>query len=327
MENDELLRVEHLSKYFPQKHGIIERIKREPAKTLKAVDDVSFTIKKGENMGLVGESGCGKSTLAKCLLRLTSVTDGKIILNGKEISSLKGEELRAVRPEMQMIFQDPYSSLNPRMSVYDTLEEVLKFHKAVPKEDIPKRIKELLNICGLTYDVKDRYPGEFSGGQRQRVGIARAIALNPSFIVADEPVSALDVSIQAQILNLLASLQTQLNQTLLFISHDLQVIHHITKKVEVMYLGSIVEIGDTEDVFKHPYHPYTDILMKASPKLDPRAKTKKYVIQGEPPSPVDLPKGCKFHTRCPYAKKICQEQTPSLKEISKDHYCACHFSL
>ncbi|MCH3918528.1 MAG: ABC transporter ATP-binding protein [Spirochaetia bacterium] len=327
MDGQELLRVEHLSKWFPQKRGIVERFKGGEIAYLKAVDDVSFVIKRGENLGLVGESGCGKSTLAKCILRLIEPTKGQIFLEGTDITALAGEPLRKVRPRMQMIFQDPYSSLNPRMSVYDTIAEVLKVHHAVPLQDIPRRVGELLDMCGLSMDVKDRYPGEFSGGQRQRVGIARAIALNPSFIVADEPVSALDVSIQAQILNLLDSLQQELNQTLLFISHDLQVIRHITTRVEVMYLGSNMELGRTEDVFSHPAHPYTEILMKATPSLDPRNRKEKHAIDGEPPSPIDMPSGCKFHTRCPYCKDKCKTEVPQMKEIGPGHFCACHFPL
>lgn len=327
MGSDEVLRVEHLSKWFPQKRGIVQVLKREKVRQLKAVDDVTFSIQRGETLGLVGESGCGKSTLAKCILRLYVPTKGRILLNGEDITTLKGEELRKTRSQMQMIFQDPYSSLNPRMSVYQILEEVLLVHHAMEKERVAERIEELLDLCGLSMDVASRYPGEFSGGQQQRVGIARALALNPSFLVADEPVSALDVSIQAQILNLMVTLQRQFRQTLLFISHDLNVIKYITGKVQVMYLGSNVEYGTTKEVFSHSAHPYTKVLMDASPKLDPRDRKRTYVIEGEPPSAVDVPRGCKFHTRCPYRRGICAEEEPVMKEICPGHWCACHFPL
>lgn len=327
MANDEVLRVEHLSMWFPVKRSVIQTVKREPVRYLKAVDDVSMSIGRGVSLGLVGESGCGKSTLAKCILRLYTPTKGSVILNGKDITHLKGEALRAVRPQMQMIFQDPYSSLNPRMTVYEIIEEVLSVHHVVPKEQIPAKIEEVLGLCGLSMDLAGRYPGEFSGGQQQRVGIARALALNPSFLVADEPVSALDVSIQAQILNLMASLQKKFDQTLLFISHDLNVIKYITRQVQVMYLGSTMETGATRDVFEHPLHPYTKVLMDASPKLDPRDRKRTYVIEGEPPSPIDVPSGCKFHTRCPYCKDICKSQKPEMREVEKGHFCACHFPL
>ncbi len=324
---EEVLKVDHVSKYFAEKRTVVDLVRGRKQKYLKAVDDVSFSIEKGQNLGLVGESGCGKSTLAKCVLRLYKPTKGHIILDGTDITNLEGEALRSIRPKMQMIFQDPSSSLNPRMNVHDIIAEVLRVHHVVPEEQVDSRVEELLALCGLQKEVMDRYPGEFSGGQQQRVGIARALALHPSFLVADEPVSALDVSIQAQILNLLRSLEEKLGQTMLFISHDLAVIHHITQKVEVMYLGSIVEYGATEEVFAHAAHPYTKVLMDASPKLDPRDRKRTYVIEGEPPSPIDVPSGCKFHTRCPYCRDICTSEVPAMREVSSGHMCACHFPL
>lgn len=322
-----VLQVEHVSKYFAERRTVVDVLRGHEQKYLKAVDDVSFSIEKGQNLGLVGESGCGKSTLAKCVLRLYKPTKGRIILDGTDITTLKGEALRLIRPKMQMVFQDPSSSLNPRMNVHDIIAEVLRVHHVVEEDQVDARVEELLALCGLQKEVATRFPGEFSGGQQQRVGIARALALHPSFLVADEPVSALDVSIQAQILNLLRNLEDKLGQTMLFISHDLAVIHHITQKVEVMYLGSIVEYGDTDEVFSHAAHPYTKVLMDASPKLDPRDRKRNYVIEGEPPSPINVPSGCKFHTRCPYCKDICKHEVPALREISGGHMCACHFPL
>ncbi len=322
-----LLEVRELCKWFPLKQSLTDYLKGKEKRYLKAVNNVSFSIRKGENLGLVGESGCGKSTLARTILRLYEPTSGTIRLNGVDISHLKGGALREMRPQMQMIFQDPYSSLNPRMSVYDTIAEVLKVHKVVPEDQIRERVEQLLTMCGLTMDIADRFPGEFSGGQRQRIGIARALALNPAFIVADEPVSALDVSIQAQIINLLDQLQRELDLTLLFISHDLRVVRHVTSRVMVMYLGSNVEVGPTAEIFSKPAHPYTDVLTKAAPKLDPLNRERKYVIEGEPVSPIDAPSGCKFHPRCTFCTEQCETQEPSLKEIAPGRLCACHHPL
>ena len=322
-----LLEVEHLSKWFPQKRKINDVIQHRERRWLKAVNDVSFQIHRGENLGLVGESGCGKSTLARTILRLYEPTSGTIRLNGQDISHMKGSQLRALRPQMQMIFQDPYSSLNPRMSVYDTIAEMLKVHKMVPDSELPARVEQLLTMSGLSMDIADRFPGEFSGGQRQRIGIARALALKPAFILADEPVSALDVSIQAQIINLLAQLQRELNLTVLFISHDLRVVRHITHRVMVMYLGSNVEVGPTGEIFRHPAHPYTQVLTKAAPKLDPLTRRREYAIEGEPPSPINTPSGCKFHPRCPYCTDKCRQEVPELREIAPGHLCACHYPL
>lgn len=322
-----LLEVTHLCKWFPQKRGIVEAVQRKEKSWLKAVNDVTFHIYQGENLGLVGESGCGKSTLAKSLIRLYEPQSGTIQLQGKDITHMRGAQLRKLRPQMQMIFQDPYSSLNPRMTVYDIIAEVLSVHKRVPRAQIHSRVQELLEMSGLTMDIAGRFPGEFSGGQRQRIGIARALALDPAFIIADEPVSALDVSIQAQIINLLASLQKELGLTVLFISHDLRVVRHITHRVMVMYLGSNVELGPTEAVFDQPYHPYTQVLTQAAPKLDPFHRTREYAIEGEPPSPIHTPSGCKFHPRCPRCKENCKTDVPALREITPGRFCACHYPL
>ena len=322
-----LLEVDHLCKWFPQKQSMGDALTRKEKKYLKAVNDVSFQIFKGENLGLVGESGCGKSTLARTIMRLYEPTSGTVKVNGVDISHMKGSELRKFRPQMQMIFQDPYSSLNPRMSVYDTVAEMLKVHKIVPDSEIPAQVEKLLTMSGLTMDIADRFPGEFSGGQRQRIGIARALALQPAFIVADEPVSALDVSIQAQIINLLSHLQEELDLTSLFISHDLRVVRHITHRVMVMYLGSNVEVGPTEAIFDRPAHPYTQVLTKAAPRLNPLDRTRDYVIEGEPPSPINTPTGCKFHPRCPYCTEKCRNEVPELREIEPGRLCACHYPL
>ncbi|QNK40565.1 ABC transporter ATP-binding protein [Caproicibacter fermentans] len=322
-----VLETRNLSKWFAQKYGIADRISGKPQKYVKAVSDVSIQIYRGENLGLVGESGCGKSTLARTILRLYEPTKGRILLNGTDITGLRGEELRKIRPAMQMVFQDPYSSLNPRMTVSEILSEMLSVHHVVPKQQIPERVKELLDMCGLGSEAANRFPGEFSGGQRQRVGIARALSLNPEFMIADEPVSALDVSIQAQIINLLGELQRSLNLTILFISHDLHVVRYITHRIVVMYLGSVVEQGGTEQIFQQPLHPYTDVLIKATPGLNPLMKTREYAITGEPPSPVDIPSGCVFHPRCTRCKQKCKTEVPALREVLPGRFVACHYPL
>ncbi len=324
---EEFVRVEGLSKTFKLKYPIIDMLLRKPRKLLKAVDDVSFTIEKGETLGLVGESGCGKSTLARTITRLYEPNNGKIIIDGLDIAKLKGKTLREERSKFQMIFQDPYSSLNPRMSVKDMLSEVMSVHHICPKNEIDNRIAKLLEMVGMSEQILERFPGEFSGGQRQRLGIARALALNPTFIIADEPVSALDVSIQAQVINLLSEIQQTLNLTLLFISHDLRVVRHVTHRVAVMYLGKIVELAETEALFENAAHPYTKVLIKAAPVLDPRNRTREYAIEGEPPSPINIPKGCRFHPRCPYAKDICKITQPELNEVKPGRMVACHFPL
>ena len=309
-----LLEVEHLCKWFPLKRTAGDVLQRKEKRYLKAVNDVSFQLFKGENLGLVGESGCGKSTLARTILRLYEPTSGTIRLNGTDISHMKGDALRRLRPQMQMIFQDPYSSLNPRMSVYDTIAEMLRVHKVVPAEELPARVEQLLTMSGLTMDIAERFPGEFSGGQRQRIGIARALSLNPAFIVADEPVSALDVSIQAQIINLLAQLQRELELTVLFISHDLRVVRHITHRVMVMYLGRCVEKGTKDQIFNNPRHPYTQALLSATPRLNPDDRRERIKLSGELPSPLNPPPGCAFNARCRRRFGPCTQLQPQLKD-------------
>lgn len=324
---EKVIETKDLCMWFPQKYTITDQLMKRPKKYVKAVNKVSIQIYKGENLGLVGESGCGKSTLARSIIRLYNPTGGSIYLKGVDITRLKGQELREIRPAMQMVFQDPYSSLNPRMTVYEILEEMLSVHQMVSKAGIPARVNELLEMCGLGLEAAGRFPGEFSGGQRQRIGIARALSLNPQFIIADEPVSALDVSIQAQIINLLAELQKSLDLTILFISHDLRVVRYITHRIVVMYLGSVVEQGPTEEVFCYPLHPYTEVLTKAAPPLDPLSKTKEYAITGEPPSPIDTPEGCSFHPRCTRCMEKCKKETPKLWEVLPGRFVACHYPL
>ncbi|MDO4332282.1 MAG: ATP-binding cassette domain-containing protein [Eubacteriales bacterium] len=318
-EKEILLEVKNVCKYFP--------VKRRPGKFVKAVDDVSFFVRKGENLGIVGESGCGKSTLARTLIRLYEPTSGTIMLDGNDISGLTGKKLNAARGKMQMVFQDPYSSLDPRMTVYAILKEMLKVHKICPDAEIPEKIEALLSMTGLGRESASRYPGEFSGGQRQRICIARALSSHPEFIIADEPVSALDVSIQAQILNLLKKLQKELNLTVLFISHDLNVIRYISDRVIVMYLGSVVEEGRTEDVFLKPLHPYAEVLTKAVPELDPKVRSRESAIEGDLPSPIDLPEGCRFHPRCKYCQEKCRTERPLLAETDGGRRVACHYPL
>lgn len=328
IQNKEIiLKVENLYKYFPLKRTILEVITKKPIRNVKAVDDVSIGIYKGENMGLVGESGCGKSTLAKTIVRLYEPTSGKINFEGVDFTSLKEKNLREKRADIQMIFQDPYSSLNPRMSVKETLVEVIKYHKICETSKIDLKVNEMLDMVGIPRYVSDKFPREFSGGQRQRIGIARALAVNPKLILADEPVSSLDVSIQMQIINLLGDLKNRLNLTVLFISHDLRVVKYITERTAVMYLGKIVEIGNSKELFKSPAHPYTNILISAAPVFDPRKRTNKTAIEGEISSPIDEPTGCRFHPRCPFADDICKKVEPELKLISKDRYVSCHKPL
>ncbi len=318
--DDTILEVSHLKKYFPIKGGVFSKVVGQ----VKAVDDVSFSIKRGTTMGLVGESGCGKSTTGRTLLRLIDKTDGEVLFAGTDIYSLNKREMRALRPKMQIIFQDPYSSLSPRLPVGEIIGEAVREHKLVPKNELDEYVTKIMASCGLQTYHKDRYPHEFSGGQRQRICIARALALNPEFIVCDEPVSALDVSIQAQIINLLKDLQEEFGLTYLFISHDLSVVEHISDTVGVMYLGSIVETGATEDIFANPLHPYTKALFSAIPVPDPDMKRNRIILEGSIPSPANPPAGCKFHTRCKDCMEICKTQEPVSKDMGNGHVVKCH---
>lgn len=317
---ENLLVVKHLKKYFPIKSSFFKMV----IGNVKAVDDVSFKIKRGTTMGLVGESGCGKSTIGRTILRLLDKTDGEVFFNGRELFSLNKEELRKERPNIQIIFQDPYSSLSPRLPVGEIIGEAVREHKIVPDDEFDDYITRVMAACGLPEYAKSRYPHEFSGGQRQRICIARALALNPDFILCDEPVSALDVSIQAQIINLLRDLQKEFGLTYLFISHDLSVVEHISDTVGVMYLGSMVEFAPTEKLFSKPLHPYTKALFSAIPVPDPDFHMERIILEGSIPSPANPPKGCKFHTRCRECKEVCKFVSPSFKEIEDDHYTACH---
>ena len=321
LENkDNLLIVNNLKKYFPIKKGLFG----QKNAYVKAVDGISFTIKRGTTMGLVGESGCGKSTTGRTLLRLQGKSGGEVYFNGQEIFSLSKEELRKIRPNIQIIFQDPFSSLSPRLPVGEIIGEGVREHGIVPHEEFDEYITRIMKACGLQEYHKDRYPHEFSGGQRQRICIARALALNPDFIVCDEPVSALDVSIQAQIINLLKKLQKEFNLTYLFISHDLSVVEHISDAVGVMYLGSMVEYSDTEKLYSNPLHPYTKALFSAIPVPDPDYKMDRVILEGNIPSPADPPKGCKFHTRCSECMEMCKQIEPIYAEVEEGHFVACH---
>lgn len=317
---DQILEVKHLKKYFPIKGGPLGNQKG----FVKAVDDVSFSIPRGTTMGLVGESGCGKSTTGRTILRLLEKTEGEVIFNGKEVHSLSKKELRELRTKMQIIFQDPYSSLSPRLPVGEIIGEAVKEHSLVPKEKYEEHLNKIMASCGLQPYHKDRYPHEFSGGQRQRICIARALALNPEFIVCDEPVSALDVSIQAQIINLLEDLQAEYGLTYLFISHDLSVVEHICDTVGVMYLGGLVETGTTDEIFKNPLHPYTKALFSAIPVPDPTVNIERIVLKGSIPSPANPPQGCKFHTRCTECMEKCKTQVPEAKDMGNGHMVRCH---
>ena len=318
---DIILEVNDLKKYFPIKGGMFNRVVGQ----VKAVDGVSFKLRRGHTMGLVGESGCGKSTTGRTILRLAGEkTGGDVLFNGREVYSLSAKELHDVRTKMQIIFQDPYSSLSPRLPISEIVGEAVREHNLVPKDELDDYIDRVMEECGLQPFHKMRYPHEFSGGQRQRICIARVLALNPEFIVCDEPVSALDVSIQAQIINLLHDLQEERGLTYLFISHDLSVVEHISDAVGVMYLGGMVEYGYTADIFKNPLHPYTKALFSAIPIPDPKAKQNRIVLEGSIPSPANPPKGCKFHTRCPFAKDCCKEIAPEQRELEPGHFVSCH---
>lgn len=316
-----ILMVNQLKKYFPIKEGMLSKVVGH----VKAVDGVTFNLKRGTTMGLVGESGCGKTTTGRTILRLSGEkTGGQVLFNGQEVYDLNREEMRSLRTKMQIIFQDPFSSLSPRLPISEIIGEAVREHNLVPKSELNDYVDQVMDNCGLQPFHRDRYPHEFSGGQRQRICIARALALNPEFVVCDEPVSALDVSIQAQIINLLKELQAQHNLTYLFISHDLSVVEHISDTVGVMYLGNLVEYGETDDIFKNPLHPYTKALFSAIPIPDPKAVRNRIVLEGSIPSPANPPQGCKFHTRCPYATERCKCEAPVQKEIEPGHFVVCH---
>ncbi len=315
-----LLEVQNLRKCFPLKKTITGKVTQE----LVAVDNVSFTLNAGETLGIVGESGCGKTTLGRTILKLHESSGGKIFFEGNDITDYKSSQMREIRKKMQIIFQDPYSSLPPRSTVGGILSEPVEVHKIVPKSEIKDYVLELMDKCGLRDYYYERYPHEFSGGQRQRICIARALSVNPKLVVCDEPVSALDVSIQAQIINLLKKLQQDMNLTYLFISHDLSVVKFISDKIGVMYLGSMMEYGTKEDIFSNPLHPYTQALFSAIPHPDPDVKMNRIILKGDIPSPANPPKGCRFHTRCPHAKDICKEVTPTYKDFGGGHCAACH---
>jgi len=317
---EDVISAQHMVKFFPIKSGLLSRV----SGYVQAVDDVSFTIKRGTAMGLVGESGCGKTTIGKTVLDLEHKTAGHILFNGIDIAELNQREKRAIRPKIQIIFQDPYSSLSPRLPVAEIIGEAVREHKLVKPAEFNDYIDRTMKNCGLQPFHKDRYPHEFSGGQRQRICIARALALNPEFIVCDEPVSALDVSIQAQIINLLMDLRQQFGLTYLFISHDLSVVQHISDTIGVMYLGTMVEHASKADIFANPLHPYTKALFSAIPIPDPDRKMNRTILEGSIPSPANPPSGCKFHTRCKYCKDICKYEVPISKEAEPGHYISCH---
>jgi oligopeptide/dipeptide ABC transporter ATP-binding protein len=322
MEQTQLLRIEKIKKYFPVRTGIFSKTRSY----IKAVDSVDLTINKGETIGLVGESGCGKTTLGKAIIKLIEPTGGKINYNGEDITTYSSSQMRRLRRDLQIIFQDPYGSLNPRMRVESIIGEGIFIHKLNLKGSIREDIVSLIEKVGLSEDILSRYPHEFSGGQRQRIAIARVLAVKPKFIVCDEPVSALDVSVQAQIINLLLSLQLDLNLTYLFISHDLRVIKHISDRVAVMYLGKIVEFADNEILYNNPLHPYTKVLLSSVPVPDPVSKRRRIILSGDVPNPIDPPSGCSFHPRCPIAIERCRIEEPQLRDLGNGHSVACHLA-
>ncbi len=319
-DTEALLEVRHLRKCFPIKKSLTGKVKQE----LVAVDDVSFKLKPGETLGIVGESGCGKTTMGRTILKLHPSSGGQIIFDGQDITNYKSAQMRPIRTQMQIIFQDPYSSLPPRSTIGDILSEPVKVHNIVPPSEVKDYVMNLMERCGLRDYYYERYPHEFSGGQRQRICIARALSVNPKLVVCDEPVSALDVSIQAQIINLLKELQASMGLTYLFISHDLSVVKFISDKIGVMYLGSMVEFGNKKEIFSNPLHPYTRALFSAIPNPNPDVKMNRIVLSGDIPSPANPPKGCRFHTRCPHAKEICKHVCPKYKEYEPGHFAACH---
>lgn len=321
-ENNVLLKVDQLVKHFPIMAGVFQR----QVGVVHAVDGITFAIRRGETFGLVGESGCGKSTAGRTILQLYRPTSGHVYFNEIDLAGLKGEDLRQMRQRMQMIFQDPYASLNPRMTIREIVGEPLYVHGIMKSKEIEDRANQLLDLVRLNPGFSSRYPHEFSGGQRQRIGIARALALNPDFIVCDEPISALDVSIQAQVINLLEELQEKLGLTYLFIAHDLSMVRHISTRVAVMYLGILAEMASRDELYEHPLHPYSQALLSAVPVPDPfvEEKRQRIILEGDVPSPVNPPSGCRFRTRCPLAEKICAEQVPEWREVAPDHWVACH---
>ncbi|MBI4619046.1 MAG: dipeptide ABC transporter ATP-binding protein [Desulfobacterales bacterium] len=321
--HDNLVVLNNLKKYFFIKEGFFSGKET----VVKAVDGVNLKIKRGEILGLVGESGCGKSTAGRLLIKLEEPSGGEIYFDGEDITASNGERMRKLRREMQIIFQDPYSSLNPRKTVGKIIEEPFIIHKIGNRKERKERVKCLLELVGLRPEYTDRYPHEFSGGQRQRIGIARALSLNPKLIIADEPVSALDVSIQAQVINLLQKLQEDFNLTYLFIAHDLSVVEYVSDRVAVMYLGRIVELSDSRELYKNPQHPYTEALLSAVPVPDPTLKKKRIILEGDPPSPITPPSGCHFHTRCRYKTEVCREEYPVFKEVTAGHFVACHLRV
>ena len=322
-ETKVLIKVRNLKKYFPVGFGLVLRRR---AGAVKAVDDVSFDVHEGETLGLLGESGCGKTTAGRTILQLYRPTSGEVIFAGKDLAKLGRRELRKIRCQVQMVFQDPYSSLNPRASVHEIVSEPMRIHNLCPSNEYSERVSDLLNKVGLNPKFANRFPHEFSGGQRQRIAIARALAVNPKFIVCDEPISALDVSIQAQIINLLEELQDEFNLTYLFISHDLGMVRHVSHRVGVMYLGKIVELTDRNQLYSNPLHPYTKALLSAIPVHDPEieARRSRIILEGDVPSPANPPRGCNFNTRCPVAQRRCFEEEPDLREVSSNTWCACH---
>ena len=318
-KGETLVEVDNLVKYFPVRAGLLQRVVNQ----VKAVDDVSFVVRKGETLGLVGESGCGKTTVGRSMLRLIEPTSGAVRFEGKDVLALKGKELKAVRRDMQIIFQDPYASLDPRVPIGESIMEGLHIHKIGTLKERMDIMMETLKKVGLEDYHSRRYPHEFSGGQRQRIGIARALALRPSFIICDEPVSALDVSIQSQVLNILKDLQTEFGLTYLFIAHNLSVVEHVSDRVAVMYLGKMVELTARDELYRNPMHPYTQALMSAIPVPNPRLKRQRIVLKGDVPSPLNPPKGCRFHPRCPVAIEKCSQEEPEFLEVSPDHFVAC----
>lgn len=318
-----LLQVRGLSLRFPVKQGLLDILMRRPQQAVTAVDDVDLAIYPGECLGLVGESGCGKSTLAKTIIRIYDPDAGTVLLDGVDFTALKGKRLQAARRSVQMVFQDPYSSLNPRMSVGAMLKEVLQVHHVCPKDEMDARVAALLEMVGLAPDAAQRSPGEFSGGQRQRIGIARALAVDPECVFCDEPISALDVSVQVQIVNMMQRLQQERGLSYLFIAHDLAMVHHMSRRMGVMYLGRLVELGPGDAVFHNPLHPYTQMLIASVPRPDPHYR-RRTIVCGEVPSPLDLPKGCVFHPRCPYADEVCRIDVPHFRQVADDRFVACH---